>query len=371
MNLTAVDEALAAVASGQFVVVVDDVDRENEADLIMAADQVTTERLAFMVRHTSGLVCVALTGDRLDELGLPLMVPRNTDSFRTAFTVSVDYLPATTTGISAADRAATIRALIDDRSLEHDFARPGHVFPLRARPGGVLKRAGHTEAAVDLARLAGLSSGGVLCELVNDDGTMARRDQAARFAAEHGLCIISIGQLIAFRRRWEKLVEHRRSTLIRTSHGSFLLHAYEAILDGTEHMVLVRGDITGPEPVLVRVHSECLPGDVFGARSCDCSILLEGSLALIAAADRGVIVYLRGSESRSVASTAEPDSREYGIGAQILADLGVTSMRLLTNNPATYAGITGFGLEIAERVPLPTDTAGWEVRLPSLEAQFG
>jgi 3,4-dihydroxy 2-butanone 4-phosphate synthase/GTP cyclohydrolase II len=371
MKLATVDEGLAAVAAGQFVVVVDDVDRENEADLIIAADHVTTERLAFMVRHTSGLVCVALTGERLDELGLPLMVPRNTDSFGTAFTVSVDYHPATTSGISAADRAATIRALIDPASLESEFNRPGHVFPLRSRPGGVLKRAGHTEAAVDLARLAGRSPGGVLCELVNDDGTMARRQQAARFAAEHGLCIISIGQLIAFRRRWEKLVEHRRTTVIPTSHGSFLLHAYEAVLDGTEHTALVRGDITGPEPVLVRVHSECLPGDVFGARNCDCSTLLQGSLAMIAEEDRGVVVYLRGSEGRSMESTAEPDSREYGIGAQILADLGVTSMRLLSNNPTNYAGITGFGLQIAERVPLPTDAAGWEVGLPSLEAQFG
>jgi 3,4-dihydroxy-2-butanone 4-phosphate synthase len=217
MNLAAVDEALAAVAAGQFVVVVDDVDRENEADLIMAADRVTTERLAFMVRHTSGLVCVALTGERLDDLGLPLMVPRNTDSFGTAFTVSVDHRLGTTTGISAADRATTIRALVDDRSLESDFTRPGHVFPLRSRPGGVLKRAGHTEAAVDLARLAGRSPGGVLCELVNDDGTMARREEALRFAADHGLCMISIGQLIAYRRRWAQLVWHRQATLVPTA----------------------------------------------------------------------------------------------------------------------------------------------------------
>ena len=366
-TLTEVETAVAAVAAGKFVVVLDDVDRENEADLIMAADHVTPEALAFMVRHTSGLVCVGLTGERLDHLGLPLMVPRNTDGFGTAFTVSVDVRPGTTTGISAADRAATIRALVDDRSVEADFTRPGHVFPLRARPGGVLKRAGHTEAAVDLARLAGLSPAGVLCELVNDDGTMARGEQAARFADEHGLTVLTVGQLIAFRRRWEKLVDHRSSTVITTPHGSFLMHTYQGLLDGCEHVALVRGYVAGTDPVLVRVHSECLTGDVFGSDCCDCRARLELSLERIAAEDRGVVVYLRGEEGRpagqneglhtldaNIEESFAPDSREYGIGAQILADLGVRAMCLLTNNPAKYSGLAGFGLDIAERVPLIT-----------------
>ncbi|MDQ1500375.1 MAG: 3,4-dihydroxy 2-butanone 4-phosphate synthase / cyclohydrolase, partial [Actinomycetota bacterium] len=269
-GVSAVEEAAAAVAAGRFVVVLDDADRENEADLIMAADRVTPEALAFMVRHTSGLVCVGMTGERLDELELPLMVPKNSDSFGTAFTVSVDYRPGTTTGISAADRAATIRALVDDTSAGSDFTRPGHVFPLRARPGGVLKRAGHTEAAVDLARLSGLSPAGVLCELVNDDGTMARGEHAARFAAEHGLPILTVGELIAFRRRWEKLVEHRSSVVINTPHGRFLMHTYTGLLDGAEHLALVRGYVAGTEPVLVRVHSECLTGNVFGSDWCHC-----------------------------------------------------------------------------------------------------
>jgi 3,4-dihydroxy 2-butanone 4-phosphate synthase / GTP cyclohydrolase II len=361
---SAVEAAVAAVAAGRFVVVLDDADRENEADLIMAADHVTPEALAFMVRHTSGLVCVALTAERLDDLELPLMVPKNSDSFGTAFTVSVDYRPGTTTGISAADRATTIRALVDDASAASDFTRPGHVFPLRARPGGVLKRAGHTEAAVDLARLAGLSPAGVLCELVNDDGTMARGEQAARFAAEHGLPILTVAELIAFRRRWEKLVEHRSSTVITTPYGRFLMHTYEGLLDGGEHLALVRGYVTGTEPVLVRVHSECLTGDVFGSDRCRCGAELRHALERIAAADCGVLVYLRGDESRGATGAhgpsdergLPPDSREYGIGAQILADLGVRTMRLLTNNPAKYSGLGGFGLDIADRLPLVAET---------------
>jgi 3,4-dihydroxy 2-butanone 4-phosphate synthase/GTP cyclohydrolase II len=281
------------------------------------------------------------------------MVPKNTDGFGTAFTVSVDFRSGTTTGISAADRAATIRALVDDRSVGADFTRPGHVFPLRARPGGVLKRAGHTEAAVDLARLAGLSPAGVLCELVNDDGTMARGEQAARFADEHGLTVLTVGQLIAFRRRWDKLVDHRSSKVITTPDGPFLMHTYQGVLDGSEHLALVRGYVAGLDPVLVRVHSECLTGDVFGSDCCDCRAQLQLSLEWIAAEDRGVVVYLRGEEGRRECSFA-PDSREYGIGAQILADLGVRAMRLLTNNPAKYSGLAGFGLDIAERVPLIT-----------------
>ena len=356
-TLSEVEAAVAAVAEGQFVVVLDDVDRENEADLILAADHVTPEALAFMVRHTSGLVCVGMTGERLDDLGLPLMVPRNSEGFGTAFTVSVDYKPGTTTGISAADRAATIRALVDERCDGSDFSRPGHVFPLRARPGGVLKRAGHTEAAVDLARLAGLAPAGVLCELVNDDGTMARGVHAARFAAEHGLRIITVGQLIAFRRRWEKLVEQRSSAVIKTPYGPFLMHTYEGVLDGAEHLALVRGYVDSPEPVLVRVHSECLAGDVFGADDCECGGLLQRSLQMIAAEGRGVVVYLGGPERRTRGSAhldggLPPDSQEYGIGAHIIADLGVRAMRLMTNNPARYSGLEGFGLDISERVPL-------------------
>ena len=359
----AVQEAAAAVAAGRFVVVLDDADRENEADLIMAADHVTPEALAFMVRHTSGLVCVGMTGERLDELELPLMVPKNSDSFGTAFTVSVDYRPGTTTGISAADRAATIRALVDNGSVGSDFTRPGHVFPLRARPGGVLKRAGHTEAAVDLARLSGLSPAGVLCELVNDDGTMARGEHAARFAADHGLPILTVGELIAFRRRWEKLVEHRSSTVINTPHGQFLMHAYTGLLDGAEHLALVRGYVAGNEPVLVRVHSECLTGDVFGSDWCRCGDELRHALERVAAENQGVVVYLRGDESRRAGGAhgagdergLPPDSREFGIGAQILADLGVKTMRLLTNNPVKYSGLGGFGLDIAERLPLMAD----------------
>ena len=357
-----VEAAVAAVAQGRFVVVLDDEDRENEADLILAADHVTPEALAFMVRHTSGLVCVGMTGERLDELGLPLMVPRNSEGFGTAFTVSVDYRPETTTGISAADRAATIRALVDERSEGSDFNRPGHVFPLRARPGGVLKRAGHTEAAVDLARLAGLSPAGVLCELVNDDGTMARGEHAARFAADHGLRIVTVGQLIAFRRRWEKLVEPRSSTVIKTPYGPFLMHTYEGVLDGAEHLALVRGYVAGREPVLVRVHSECLAGDVFGSDDCDCGDLLERSLQMIAAEGCGVVVYLGGPERRGrgvahLDGGLPPDSQEYGIGAHIIADLGVRAMRLMTNNPARYSGLEGFGLDIAERVPLLVESA--------------
>ncbi|HVW32281.1 MAG TPA: 3,4-dihydroxy-2-butanone-4-phosphate synthase [Acidimicrobiia bacterium] len=356
-TLSDVEPAVAAVAEGKFVVVLDDADRENEADLILAAHHVTPEAVAFMVRHTSGLVCVGMTGERLDELGLPLMVPRNSEGFGTAFTVSVDYRPGTTTGISAADRAATIRALVAEDSDGSDFNRPGHVFPLRARPGGVLKRAGHTEAAVDLARLAGLPPAGVLCELVNDDGTMARGEQAARFAADHGLPMLTVGQLIAYRRRWEKLVEQRSATVIRTAYGPFLLHTYEGILDGAEHLALVRGYVAGPEPVLVRVHSECPAGDVFGSHDCDCGSVLERSLQMIATEGRGVVVYLGGGERRSRGAAhldggLPPDSQEYGIGAQIVADLGVRVMRLMTNNPARYSGLEGFGLDITERVPL-------------------
>ena len=373
-----VEQAIAAIARGEFVVVLDDENRENEGDLIMAAEFATAASIAFMVRHTSGLVCVGMTGDRLDQLEIPLMVGPGSEALGTAFTVSVDYQQGTTTGISAADRAATIRALVDDDAEPGDFARPGHVFPLRARPGGVLKRAGHTEAAVDLAALAGVSPVGVLCEIVKPDGTMARGPDLISFAAEHGLVMITIEQLVSYRRRCERLVRRRSSATLPTQFGPFAVHVFESVLDGVEHMALVRGEVDQAEPELVRVHSECLTGDVFGSGRCDCGSQLRLSLERIAAEGCGVVVYLRGHEGRGIGlaskidayrlqedglDTVEAnlalglavDSREYGVGAQMLADLGVRAIRVMTNNPAKYSGLAGFGLEITERVPLLVD----------------
>ena len=375
LTSTRVEAAIAAIANGEFVVVLDDEDRENEGDLIMAAERVTPQSLAFMIRHTSGLVCVGMTGERLDELGIPLMVERGTEAQGTAFTVSVDLRAGTTTGISAADRATTVRALVDPASAPGDFTRPGHVFPLRARPGGVLRRPGHTEAAVDLATLAGLSPAGILCELVRPDGEMARGSDLARFAAEHGLVIITIEELIAYRRRREQLVLHRSSAALPTPYGPSTVHAYESMLDGVEHLALVRGDVGGGDPVLVRVHSECLTGDVFGSGRCDCGAQLQLALANIADAGRGVVIYLRGHEGRGIGVAAKieayrlqdggldtvdanlalglpVDDRDYGIGAQILDDLGVQAVRLMTNNPAKTEGLSGYGFDITERVPL-------------------
>ena len=372
---THIENAIAAIGRGEIVIVVDDEDRENEGDLIMAADKITPEAMSFFVRYTSGVICMPMTGERLDELQLPLMVSNNTESQRTAFTVSVDAAVETTTGISAADRAATVKKLIDPASQPTDFARPGHIFPLRYREGGVLKRAGHTEAAVDLSRLAGLSESGVLAEVVNDDGTMARMPQLEVFAAEHGLQVISIADLSRFRRHREKLVRRVSDARIPTKHGEFTAYVFESLLDGVEHMAFVRGDVSGHENVLVRVHSECLTGDVFGSMRCDCGLQLDGALAQIATEGRGVVVYLRGHEGRGIglghklrAYTLQDqgrdtvqaneelgfpnDSREYGIGSQILVDLGITTMRVMTNNPAKYGGLEGFGLEIVERVPL-------------------
>ncbi|HEX9506240.1 MAG TPA: bifunctional 3,4-dihydroxy-2-butanone-4-phosphate synthase/GTP cyclohydrolase II, partial [Acidimicrobiia bacterium] len=350
-------------------------DRENEGDLIMAAEKMTPEAMAFMIRHTSGVICMPVEGTRLDELRIPLMVADNTESQRTAFTVSVDARHGTTTGISAADRATTVHTLLDEASGPEDLARPGHIFPLRYREGGVLKRAGHTEAAVDLARLAGLHPAGVLAEVVNDDGSMARLSTLEVFAAEHGLILVSIADLIRYRRHQEKLVRRVSEARIPTRHGDFTGYVFESLLDGTEHMAFVRGEVAGQENVLVRVHSECLTGDVFGSMRCDCGLQLDAAMELVAEEGTGVVVYLRGHEGRGIGlghkiraytlqdqgrDTVEAnvelgfpaDSREYGIGSQMLVDLGVSTMRIMTNNPAKYGGLEGYGLEIVERVPL-------------------
>jgi 3,4-dihydroxy 2-butanone 4-phosphate synthase / GTP cyclohydrolase II len=377
MTMSTIAEAIEQIRNGGIVIVVDDEDRENEGDLIMAAERATPEMIGFFVRHTSGVICLPTTGDRLDRLDLPLMVPVNTDPKGTAFTVSVDVRGKTTTGISAADRAATILAMVDEGTTPEDLQRPGHVFPLRAAPGGVLKRAGHTEAAVDLARLAGLRPAGVLAEIVNDDGTMARLPELERFAAEHALPLISIADLIAYRRRHEHLVHRVAEVVIPTPYGPFNAIAYESEFDQNHHLALVRGDVAGRPDVLVRMHSECLTGDVFGSLRCDCGTQLNDAMRQIAEAGQGVVVYIRGHEGRGIGivhklqayklqdtgrDTVEAnielglpaDARDYGTGAQILVDLGLSTLRLLTNNPAKRAGLEGYGLRIVERVPLET-----------------
>jgi 3,4-dihydroxy 2-butanone 4-phosphate synthase/GTP cyclohydrolase II len=375
MSITDIENAIAAIGRGEMVVVVDDANRENEGDLVMAAQMVTNESMAFMVRHTSGVICMPMEGTRLDELQLPMMVADNTTAYRTAFTVSVDAKAGTTTGISAADRTTTVHALINPGTRPEDLARPGHIFPLRYREGGVLKRAGHTEATVDLARLAGLLPAGILAEVVNDDGTMSRLPQLERFAAAHHLQLISIADLIRYRRHREKLVRRVSEARIPTKYGEFTAYVFASELDDTEHMAFVRGEVAGQPNVLVRVHSECLTGDVFGSMRCDCGVQLDLALERVASEGQGVVVYLRGHEGRGIGlghklraytlqdqgrDTVEAnvelgfpiDSREYGIGSQILVDLGISTMRLMTNNPAKYGGLEGYGLEIVERVPL-------------------
>jgi len=378
--LDPISEALEAFAAGEFLVVVDDEDRENEGDLIIAGDAITEEKMAFMIRHTSGVICAPLLDDRAEELRLPLMVAENTESHRTAFTVTIDLIEGCTTGISAGDRARTIRRMADSTSVAGEFARPGHIFPLRARPGGVLKRAGHTEAAIDLCRMTGRPLVGALCEIVNDDGTMKRLPECRDFADEHGLLVISIADLIRYRRQSEKLVEHFAEATIPTTFGNFTAHAYRSTLDGEEHLAYAMGDLNSCDAPLVRVHSECLTGDILASERCDCGYQLQTALALIAEEGCGVLVYLRGHEGRGIgighkirayalqdeegldtvdANTAQGlpvDSREYGVGANILADLGVTSMRLLTNNPAKYGGLEGYGLDIVERVSIDIDS---------------
>ena len=376
MSFSTIEEAVAAVGRGEIVVVVDDEDRENEGDLIMAAEHATPEKIAFFVKHTSGLICAPVTSQRADELSLPLMVAHNTESQRTAFTVTVDYRHGTTTGISAFDRAKTNRSLIDPGTRPDDLTRPGHIHVLRARDGGVLKRAGHTEAAVDLARMAGLYPAGVLCELVTADGMgMARLPELELFATRHDLCLISIADLIRYRRQREKLVVRIAEARVPTEWGEFTCYAYQSVLDQETHLAFVLGAPQGEDNVLVRVHSECLTGDVFGSMRCDCGHQLNAAMAKIAQAGMGVLVYLRGHEGRGIGihnkllayqlqddglDTVEAnlrlglpaDSREYGIGSQILVDLGITTMRYMTNNPAKYGGLEGYGLEMVERVPL-------------------
>ena len=375
-GLDTVEQAIAEIAAGRAIVVVDDASRENEGDIVFAASKATPDLLAFTIRYARGLICVPMLGGDLDRLQLPPMTSDNQEHMGTAFTISVDARDGITTGISAADRARTIRTLVDSATEPYEIVRPGHVFPLRYAQGGVLRRAGHTEAAVDLARLAGLTPAGVVAEIFNDDGTMARLPQLRAFADEHGLPLISIAQLIEYRRHSEQTVRRVVQTRVPNQYGEWRAFGYLNSVDGTEHLALVLGDADESADVLVRMHSECLTGDVFGSQRCDCGAQLAAAMAAIAAEGRGVVLYLRGHEGRGIgllsklrayqlqdagADTVDAnlelglpaDAREYSTGAQMLADLGVRSLRLLTNNPAKLRGLSGFGIEVTGRVSLP------------------
>jgi 3,4-dihydroxy 2-butanone 4-phosphate synthase / GTP cyclohydrolase II len=369
-----VEEAVEEIRAGRLLLVVDDEDRENEADLLMAAEKATPAAINFMATHGRGIICVPMMGERLDELQINMMVADNTAPLSTAFTVSVDARCGVTTGTSAYDRAVTIHALVNASTSSEDLTRPGHIFPLRAAPGGVLRRAGHTEAAVDLARLAGVAPAGVICEVLNKDGSMARVPEAMMLAREHELKVITIKDLIEYRMRNEKLVRRAATTRLPTEYGEFLIVAYETAVDDRVPLALVLGDVTGPEPVLVRVHSECLTGDVFRSHRCDCGAQLHNALTRIRGAGRGVLIYMR-QEGRGIGllnklrayalqdqgkDTVEAnhalgfpaDLRHYGIGAQMLVDLGVRNLSILTNNPRKIVGIEGYGLRVVERLPL-------------------
>ncbi|WP_279536350.1 bifunctional 3,4-dihydroxy-2-butanone-4-phosphate synthase/GTP cyclohydrolase II [Nocardioides ochotonae] len=375
VRLDPVERAVADIAAGKAVVVVDDEGRENEGDIIFAASKATPELMAFTIRHSSGVICVPMPGAMLDRLEIPLMTPHNKDKLRTAYTISVDARDGVSTGISAADRAHTARVLADSATEPWELTRPGHVFPLRYRDGGVLVRRGHTEAAVDLAMLAGLTPAGVLVEVVNDDGTMKRAPELREFADEHGLAMISIEDLVKYRRRHENHVDRVAETRLPTRHGDFTAYGYRITVDGSEHVALVHGDVSGTEPVLTRVHSECLTGDVFGSRRCDCGPQLDEAMERVVAEGRGIIVYLRGHEGRGIGLVAKlqayqlqdggrdtvdanldlglpADARHYGTATQILKDLGVSTVRLLTNNPGKVGDLEDYGIAVAERVPL-------------------
>lgn len=374
LEFDTIEDVLREIADGGLVIVTDDEDRENEGDLVMAAEKATPETINFMAKHGRGLICVPVSNERAEQLGLQRMVAQNREMYRTDFTVSVDAARGVTTGISAHDRAATINTIADPNSKPEDLVQPGHIFPLRAKDGGVLRRAGHTEAAVDLARMAGLQPAGVLCEILHDDGTMARLPELMDFRKTHGLRICTIQSLIAYRRLREKLIEREQVVSLPTDYGDFDLHLYRSMVDGSHHLALVKGTISSREPVLVRVHSECLTGDVFGSRRCDCGNQLHAALSQISDEGNGVLVYMR-QEGRGIGLAAKihayklqeegldtveanaklgfgSDLRDYGLGAQILSDLGVRKFRFLTNNPKKVVGLEGYGLQMVEQVPI-------------------